>query len=426
MMNNLIQKSILLIKTRTAKDLYWVFSGNILLIILTFFTTILIANKLTKAENGILLALLTLANLLSDLGEAGLGSSLSNFIPGLIIDRDYHEAKRYVSTAFLLELIIGIIIVIGIFLFAHSLSSTLFANTPVNNVMITAGMTFILILFGFSTFALSAYKLFAQVSVINIFYSLVRLALVVMVMLFAKLTLFSALMIYTLAFSLGWMYSLVFLKSHLSLYVGTGIHVRKLVGFSRFLALQKMFISLYSRLDLLMLVPLSGAVEAGVYGIASRFSLVYPLAISSLGQVLAPKFAEFGKGKDALAFFKKVSVVVGILLISQFLFVIFAQPLIVFLLPKYADSIPVFQGLIIAMIGFIISTPFVSFIIYTLRKPHITTISAFFQLIIIFFANLYFIPKFGRYAPAIGIGLGNIAMCVITISASIYYLRKEI
>ena len=415
--------------SKTARSLYWVFSGNGILIVLTFFTTILIANSLTKAENGIFLALLTLANLLSDLGEAGLGSSLSSFIPGLLLESNEtnkQEAQKYLATAFKLELIIGLILGSILAVLSVPISKWLFASTQPINVFITALITFILVLFGFSIFALSAFKKFREVSVVNIFYSLVRLGLLVVALLVFKVSLLLILLVYLIAFTSGWVYSLLFLKTNFLFAKASKSHTNKLLKFSSFLAIQKLFISISSRLDLLMLVPLSNAVEAGVYGIAQRFSLVYPLVISSLGQVLAPQFAEFGKGRHALQFLKKAGIIIGLLLISELLFYIFAKPLIVFLIPKYVEAITVFQALLIATTGFIIATPFVSFIIYTLKKPYITTISSFIQLVVIFISNLYFIPRYGRMAPAIGIGIGNVVICIIAISASFYYLRKEV
>lgn len=415
--------------SKTARSLYWVFTGNGILIVLTFFTTILVANSVTKAENGIFLALLTLANLFSDLGEAGLGSSLSSFIPGLLLEpnqANQQETQKYLATAFKLELIIGLVLGGVLALLAVPLSHWLFASTEPVNVILTALITFVLVLFGFSNFALSAFKKFREVSLINIFYSLVRLALLVLLMFIFKVSLFWVLVVYLVSFTLGWFYSLLFLKSRFLFAKASKVHAKKLLKFSSFLAIQKIFISVSSRLDLLMLVPLSSAVEAGIYGIAQRFSLVYPLVIGSLGQVLAPQFAEFANGKHALKFFKKTSVVVGILLLSELAFLIFAQPMITILVPKYIEAIPVFQVLLLSMTGFIVATPFVSFLIYTLKKPQVTTFASLIQLVVIFIANLYFIPKFGRFAPAIGIGIGNTVSCFIAIGASVYYLRREI
>src|SRR3989344_4690142 len=254
-----------------------------------------------------------------------------------------------------------------VILLAKPLASWLFAGTATTHIQITGFMVFILVLFGFMTFALSAYKKFREVSVVNIFYSFIRLFFIAFAVIFFKLSLFTALILYALAFTLGWVYSLIFVKTDFLFEKNSPAHLKKLLHFSWFLALQKMFISISSRLDLLMLVPLVGAVEASIYGIASRFSLVYPLIISSLGQVFAPKFAEFAKGRDAVVFFKKTGFVIGMLLLSEVLFFIFASPLIRLLVPKYSEAVPVFQALLIAMTGFIIATPFVSFLIYTVK-----------------------------------------------------------
>jgi len=411
----------------TARNLYWVFSSNFISIILTFFTLIVvIANRIPKADNGIFLALFTLANLLSDLGEAGLGSALSSFVPPLIIAKKPAAAQQYVATAFRIELLIGVILLIILIPSSTLVSHILFANTPVINVIITAILTFTMVLQGYSTLALSAYQKFREVSVLNIFYSLIRLALLILVLLVFKLTIFSILVVYVLSSVLSWFYSLLFLKTGFMFTPSSKPDRNKLLHFSSFLALQKVFISLYSRLDVLMMVPLAGAVAAGVYGVASRFSLVYPLVISSLGQVLAPKFAEFAKGRDALGFFKNVTLVIGLLLISELLFYIGAPILMSVLVPKYPEAIPVFRGLLISLTGFIIATPFVSFLIYTLKKPFITTISSFIQLMIIFVANLLFIPRFKEFGPIIGIGISNAVMCVIAIAATWYFLRKDI
>ncbi|HCM37665.1 MAG: Polysaccharide biosynthesis protein [Candidatus Gottesmanbacteria bacterium GW2011_GWB1_43_11] len=426
MIKKIFRSAVNLGLSKTARSVYWVFTGNVFSIILTFFTTILIANHVTKAENGIFLALFTLANLLSDLGEAGLGSALSSFIPRLELEQKSNDARAYLGAAFRLELGIGIFLLITTTLFAGNLSHILFADTSPTNVVITSGLTLILVLFGFSTFALSAYKKFREVALMNIFYSLVRLGMLVAAVFLTKLSLFLILAIYLLASLLGWIYSLYFLGTKFIMTSGNRVQVKKLLGFSSFLGIQRIFISVSSRLDLLMLVPLAGAVQAGVYGIASRFALVYPLVIGSLGQVLAPKFAEFAKGRHALDFFRKVGLLIGLLLVSLIIFYIFAQPLMLMLVPKYADAIPVFKGLLIAMTGFIAATPFVSFLIYTLKKPQVMTFVSAVQLIIIFLSNLYFIPKLGRFGPAIGIGLGNLAVLVISVGATWYYLKKEI
>ena len=273
----------------TAKHLYWLFSGNTVSIILTFFTTILVARVLTTAENGIFLALFTFANLLSELGEFGLGSSLSNFIPPLLLKKDTQKAKTYTSTAFWLVTGLNLIITLGAILFAKPLAYYLFANVSAVNVIITSVMEISLALMLFLTFALSAHKKFIEVSAVNVGYSFIRLLLLVIWLIWSKLSLTAILILYVIAAVFGWIYALALLgKNSLTKQVSTDA-AKKLAGFSGFLAIQKGIIATSSRLDMLMLVPLSGAFEAGVYGAASywpRAGNFYRFLISLIGLVI--------------------------------------------------------------------------------------------------------------------------------------------
>lgn len=425
MIKKIITLGLHLGKSRTARDIYWVFSGNAASIVLTFFTTILIANSISKAENGIFLALFTLANLLSELGEAGLGAALTSFIPRLQLEEKYTEMRKLVNTVFTLELCIALVVMVVLSAFAKPIAIMLFENTMPAYVVLTALITFTLVMFSISTWILSSYKQFREVATVNIFYSLIRLGFIFGVAVFSKLHLLSILISYLGASLLAWVYSFLHLKVKLRISQIESKEVSHLFRFSSILAVQKVFVAVSSRLDLLMLVPLSGAVEAGVYGIASRFSMVYPLLISSLSQVFAPKFAEFARGRDALTFLKKSVLVIGVLLISMYAFYLVARPLLTLLVPKYVDAVPVFQALLLAMSPFVAAVPFTSLLVYTFKKPVVTTVASLLQLLIIFGGNMWFVPQYGRFGPAISIGLGNAVVLFIALFASWYYVKTE-
>ncbi len=425
MIRKLFRLGINLSTSDTARHLYWVFSGNILSTILTFFTlVILIAPRISKGDYGIFLALFTLASLLSDLGEAGLGGALTKFIPPLMLAGKKAQVKSYLSTAYKIEFIISLVFGISIFLLAQPLAQRWFAGTNPINLFVTAILTSLMIFLTFATFALSAQKKFPEMTVVNVFYSLIRLLLLVIAVFFFHINILIILVIYTLATLLAWLYTFIFLGVDFINSPYEREKARELGKFAVFLALQKVLVSISSRIDLLMLVPLAGAIEAGVYGMASRFSLVYPLLVSSLGQVLSPKFAEFQGGKEATTFFKKSAILVGGLLFSLIFFYFFAASFIQIFVVDYLDAIPVLKGLLISMAPFIVATPFVSLLTYTLKKPYIVTTASLLQLLVIVSSNVYFLPLLGRYAPAIGIGLGNLAVCTFTIVATWYYLRK--
>ncbi|KKS86285.1 MAG: Polysaccharide biosynthesis protein [Candidatus Gottesmanbacteria bacterium GW2011_GWA1_43_11] len=426
MMRNILEKGFAIGRSTTARHIYWVFSGNVLSTVLTFFALVVVmAPRISKAEYGIFLALFTLANLLSDLSEAGLGGALTKFIPPLLLQKKASRAKEFLATAHQIELGITIVVCVTLLLLAGPLARILFAGTAQINVVITALMTATMILMGFMVFALSAYKKFPEVTVVNVFYSIIRLALLLVFALLTKLSLFNILIVYLLSSILSWIYSLFFLGTSWVTIPFSRERAGKIIRFASFLAVQKVFVAVSSRLDLLMMVPLAGAVEAGIYGMASRFALVYPLLISSLAQVLAPKFAELATIGAATAFFKKVGLVICGLLVSLIVFNSFARIFISAFVQNYSEAIPVLGGLLLSMAPFIAATPFVSFVVYTLKKPWIMMVASFVQLVVIFAVNWWLLPSLGRFAPATGIGLGNLTIFIIAAGASWYYFNQE-
>ena len=130
MMHKILNKGLVIGRSTTARHIYWVFSGNVLSTILTFFAlVVVIAPRISKAEYGIFLALFTLANLLSDLGEAGLGGALTKFIPPLIVQKKPIQAKEYLATAHQIELGITFVVCALLLLLAGPLARILFAKT---------------------------------------------------------------------------------------------------------------------------------------------------------------------------------------------------------------------------------------------------------------------------------------------------------
>lgn len=426
MIRKLVHHSIMLGTSRTARHLYWMFVGNALSIILAFFATVLIARYLTKESFGIYLALFTFATLIADLADVGIGTSLSSFIPGLIRDKRDHEARQLLSQAYIVEIIIGSVLFLFIVIFSPILANTLFGKTSTLNLVLTGLMMILIQLTNFAILSLSSLKMFRENSLINIFYGIVRLALVAYAASRGTMSLAIVLVIYIVSSFLSWIYSQAYIKVPRAYRNLDKNLLKRLLRFSGFLGLQKMFVAIAARLDMLMLIPLAGAYEAGVYGAASRISQVYPFIISSFGQVLAPKMAEFVSVRTALPFLRKTLMVTCLMLFSLTLFYLLAKPVILLLFGvKYLEAIPVFKVLLLSIIGFILAAPFVSLLIYTLKKPHIIAATTFMQLLVITTSNLIFIPKYGRFGPAIGIGIANVLTFIFTASAVWYYMRKE-
>ncbi|HCS78494.1 TPA: hypothetical protein DIV55_01990 [Patescibacteria group bacterium] len=52
-------------------------------------------------------------------------------------------------------------------------------------------------------------------------------------------------------------------------------------------------------------------------------------------------------------------------------------------------------------------------------------VASFVQLVVIFAVNWWLLPSLGRFAPATGIGLGNLTIFIIAAGASWYYFNQE-
>ncbi|RJR30281.1 hypothetical protein C4564_00835 [Candidatus Microgenomates bacterium] len=424
-MKRIVDPAFRLIRSKTARSLYWVFSGNGLSIGLAVVVTILISRN-GPSELGLFLALFSFASLIADLSEIGLSTSLSSFIPPLVIAGQHQQVKKVLSTAFFIQLMIGLAIAAIVILLSPLLARVLFDHTESLNVTIAALIIIALLFFNFATFALSAFKKFQESALISICTGLVRLTLLIILTWFKMLTLTNILLVQLTALVVGFVYGLIFLRPAFLMHKPDLHEAKKLLRFSSALGLQKVFVAISSRLDILMLTALVNSSAAGIYGAAMRFAQIYPYAISSFAQVLAPTFAGFGRIKESLAFLRRSLLIMVLFLFSMVILFIFADPIIrIPFKNQFVESIAVFRWLLVAMIGFILAVPFYSFVIYTLRKPFVIATASFLQLVAIFLANLYFIPRHQELGPVVGVGIGNTIVFGVAFAATLYYSKRS-
>ena len=184
--------------------------------------------------------------------------------------------------------------------------------------------------------------------------------------------------------------------------------------------------SLASRMDVLLLIQITGSYEAGIYGAANRLAIGVPLILGSFATVLAPRFASISN-KDELLIFLRRSMGISALITFGLIFGVLVAPFVIFLFgPAYSDSSAVLQLLFISFIPSAISVPAVNFVIYSLKKPQIITAVSFLQLPIIVLVNVLFIPKIGPFAPAVALGLANLLMMISVFFITWKELRNKI
>ena len=189
--------------------------------------------------------------------------------------------------------------------------------------------------------------------------------------------------------------------------------------------MSRVFSTTISRVDILLLNLLVGNYQAGIFSAAGRIALLFAILVSSLGNVIAPRFSAFTKYSDIKIYLKKVSVLVGSLCLFMLVCVILADPLIRFVFGvKYLDAIPVFRALTLAMIPFLLSIITTQPLIYSFNQPHFFARLTVLQVVVIISLDLLLIPHFQAMAPAISMGIANII--VVSISGyKLFHLLRD-
>lgn len=172
------------------------------------------------------------------------------------------------------------------------------------------------------------------------------------------------------------------------------------------LGLTELVIALSMRLDNILIENLLGLKQVAIYSAANSLALVFPLITSSIMRVLMREMS-----KNSSYYLKKILEIQKkyfLVLILVILAVILVSPyLITFLFgPKYIESIPYFQILIVVYIGGIFFTPLESY--FYNEKSKLIFLLKVVQLILLVSSSIILIPYIGLYGVAIAVVLTRI------------------
>ncbi len=186
-----------------------------------------------------------------------------------------------------------------------------------------------------------------------------------------------------------------------------------LIKFSGWLGVNRVISSISGRLDVTMLANLTNAIVVGEYSIASRLSSFVIVLSSSLGSVLSTRFARFNNKVEEKKYLIKSTLFTIPIVLGVILWIVIAKPFVLILFGEnYFGSIKILQYLLVSLIPFIISTPAVTAIVHSMRKPIYIGTFSFVQVIMIFIFNLYFTNSFEGLGPAIAFLISNTVLAI--------------
>lgn len=412
--------------SQTAKDTYWVFGANLFTAFLAFIYTIFLARSFAPSDLGIFSAIYAFILLVSDVSDMGTGSSLSRFLPSYYVSKNDTQADSFIKTAFKFQLKIALIVFALVLIFSGYLSAILLKNSNFSTSFIVSGFGIVAtVLMAFSTYLLSAKKKFSSVATINSISTISKLLIVLILYVSGNLNVFNVILAFSLSSLVAYIWAAKIITFGFMKQKEDKGNLKKLLSFSMFLGISKIFSAISGRLDALMLIPLSSAFEAGIYSAAFKIIYLYILLSGSFSMVIAPRLAGYGSYREALLYLRKVIMVVFGILLTLLLMYFIAPWFVVFVLgKKYIPSVDVFKALLLPIGFFVMTIPPVNFILYTLKKPQVSTFNTFIQLIIMILGNMYFIPRYGRFGPVMTLTIAYFFTFVSATSFAVYFYRR--
>lgn len=416
-----------LLFSNTAKNFYWVTAGNFGVVLSGFLFTVLTARAFNSPSSvGLLSAISTLVLIFTDIGDFGMGAALTSFIPPKK-GKDNEEIKKISKTVLIFQLfIIGIITSIFL-LMSQVITQNVFHLTKGSGsefILICILGTASFIVFNFFYNLTIAHEKFSKSFILLSAYSYPKIVILLAIFFFFKLSVILGSVIFILGPVVGLITGL--LITNIDFVKIKGFYsLKKLLGFGIFIVLNKLMVTLFSRLDILMLSILSSSYNTGIYTVASRISFLYPMLGASLGVTLGPRYSKIS-WREAVAFSKNAFLIILLMLLSIIL-IFCTAPIIIKIIygDVYNSATGILRILLLTNIPFLLGIPVSNFLIYTFKKPQATTYSSLLQLIIIILGNLFLIPRYGAVAPAYSIAIASSSALIFNLIYLFALIKNE-
>lgn len=422
-MNELLDQFRSLLISKTAKDTYIVFVGNIISFSFGIIFTVLAARAIEPAGWGIFSAAGGLMVILFAFSEMGLSAGLFKFVSALWQKGKVKEVGEVASVILITRIATALIFSLLIILFAGPLSNLLLKTENLRLIYLTAVGLIGSLLTDFQISLFQAKRKWAASSLLTASTNFFRLSFLILSRHFWKFDLLALFAVFFLSPIVTFLVSLPFERPRLLLTANFLPIFKKVSQFSLWMGINRSVGSISSRVDAVLLPQLAGSFEAGIVGAARQLSNAVMLLLASFATVIAPRFASY-EGEHLRRYYQKVvwlSTLLGAGILGS---IIFADPVISLLGPKYAASGGVLKWLLVGLVPFALATPSVNALIYAFQKPQIIALLSVIQLPLIIAGNLFLIPKIGIFGPVVVIGFWNLSTLLVTHFFSRRYFAK--
>lgn len=396
--------------SQTSKDSSVLISGNVISVALNFLITLILARSLSVEELGLFFTGLAFLQIVVDVADLGTNSAILNFLPG----KKGKEIKEVISGSWQIKILVALALGLVIFLFASTISSLIFQNNQMTNLIKSSSIGVFGLLFIFWGQAIfQSNKRFISSAVLNTSINISRLGVVLVLLLFGGFNLYDTFF----SFQVVLLIIVFYLFIRIRPFFVDPAHSLKLLRFGLPIGASFAVAAIYTKFDQIFVLRIAGDEEAGIFGLASKLAAFYIFAAAAFSSAIIPRFSTLDTSNFKV-YFKKT--VLATLLLSMI--VIMTMLPLSFLIPtlfgdNFTSAIEIFQILSVGIVFFTLSVPLSNALVYKYKKtffPLLMSILLAFVLLVLL--NLL-IPIYA----GIGAAYAVLSMYIIQFVVSLIY-----
>lgn len=399
-----------LLTSATSKDSFVLLSGTIISNLINFLILFILTRNLSTNELGLIFTGLIFIQLVTDLFEAGINSAILAKLPVA----DKASQQKIVSSSFVLKLTIGVGVGFSVILLSEIVSMVIFNNPNIKSVIQISGLGILLLtLIFWSQAVFQAKRDFLSSMYVNTSINILRLLAIGIIAIFGIFSLIDVYFGMQIILVVSVLFIIYKLQNLLRFSQVSGKEIKSFLKFGMPVGLAFAMAALYTKLDQVLILRISGAEEAGIYGLSQRLSAFFVFTVVAFNSAIVPRIVaieknEFGK------YFKKV-VIISIVLafltsVAGFVSSIFIP---VIFGVEYLNSVVPFLILAVGMSFFILSTPFSSLILFRFKKNYYSFIVSVLSLILVFGLLSILVPIYSSVGAALSITIVYLAQLVV-------------
>lgn len=424
----MLEKIFSFIKKPTSKNIIINTIGNYLNIVFIAFFAFLLVRILAPSEYGVLSVLVSISYVLANILDFGTTASIYSHLP-VMIEKKRKNIYIFLKTIFFYQTGFSFLIIILLFIF-FPLLDRVFFKTGANwwQLYVTTFSVLFLVWQNYAINTLFAAKKFFKA---NLFLNLSNLikTIIIFVMIPLKLVnVGSIIFVFGIVGPIVFFILLFFEKKHIVLNILKAPIKKEEFRFSYtitfFIASQ--FFNLAQRMDIFLLSYFfSKSPEIGYYGLAQKIILTVIASVSSITQVLSPRFSNISTKEEAKREFRNGFVY--LLIPVVFFIALYFTPNIIFYIfftEKFAQTAVITKTLTWPYIIYTFLNLPLLFLLYTVKKPLYILISNLVIFAAITVGCYYLIPKMNVKGPPYALSLAFFAGLIFLFAISYVEYKK--